>query len=112
MNLSSDCFIFLIPNFDYLSINGNRNWVYVVSSSEMHYLSIGQWLTLSPIENLQVFKSSLAKLEDLNLILRERRLRWFGHVERSTGTCDIEIVGRRGREAQANMEETDGEGLP
>ena len=22
----------------------------------------------------------LAKLEDLNLILRERRLRWFGHV--------------------------------
>ena len=57
------------------------------------------------------------ELEDLDLILRERRLRWFGHVERSSGavrtTCDIQIDGRRrgGREAQANMEETDGEGL-
>ena len=40
------------------------------------------------------------QLEDLNLILRERRLRWFGHVERSSGAirtaCD--------REAQAHME--------
>ena len=42
----------------------------------------------------------LAKLEDLNLILREIRLRWFGHVERSSGAvrtaCDIQIDGRRG----------------
>ena len=44
----------------------------------------------------------LAKLdlEDLNLILRERRLRWFGHVERSSGAkrtaCDIQIDGRGG----------------
>ena len=43
----------------------------------------------------------LAKLEldDLNLILRETRLRWFGHVERSSGAirtaCDILIDGRR-----------------
>ena len=38
---------------------------------------------------LQYFKSSepLAKLEleDLDLILRERRLHWFGHVEHSSG---------------------------
>ena len=61
----------------------------------------------------------LAKLEDLDLILRERRLRWFGHVERSSGAirtaCDIQIDGRRGeggREAQTNMEDTDGERLP
>ena len=44
------------------------------------------------------------ELEDLDLILRERRLRWFGHVERSSGAirtaCDIQIDGRRwGREA-------------
>ena len=57
------------------------------------------------------------QLEDLNLILRERRLRWFWHVERSSGAirtaCDIQIDGRRrGREAQANMEETDRERLP
>ena len=36
----------------------------------------------------------------LDLILRERRLRWFGHVERSSGAirnaCDIQIDGRRG----------------
>ena len=44
------------------------------------------------------------ELEALHLILRERRLRWFGHVERSSGTvrtaCDIKI------EVQADMEET------
>ena len=44
----------------------------------------------------------LAKLEfeDLHLILRERRLRWLGHVEHSSGAirsaCDIQIEGWRG----------------
>ena len=44
----------------------------------------------------------LAKLglEDLNLILREKRLRWFGHVERSSSAIkcasDIEVEGKRG----------------
>ena len=41
------------------------------------------------------------ELEDLNLILRERRLRWFGNVEHSSGAvrtaCDIQIDGRRGQ---------------
>ena len=40
------------------------------------------------------------ELEDLDLILRERKLCWFGHVERSRGAirtaCDIQIDGRRG----------------
>ena len=40
------------------------------------------------------------ELEDLDLILRERNLRWFGHVERSSGAvrtaCYIQIEGRRG----------------
>ena len=35
------------------------------------------------------------ELEDLNFILRERRLPWFGHVEHSSGAvrtaCDIQI---------------------
>ena len=43
-------------------------------------------------------KELLAKLKDLDLILRER-LHWFGHVERSSGAvrtaCDIQIDGRR-----------------
>ena len=40
------------------------------------------------------------ELEDRDLILRERRLLWFGHVERSSGAIrtasDIQIDGRRG----------------
>ena len=35
-----------------------------------------------------------------SIILRERRLRWFGHVERTSGAirtaCDIQIEGKRG----------------
>ena len=53
-------------------------------------------------EDVATVRSSklLAKLEDLNLILRERKLRWFGHVEPSSGAvktaCDIQIDGRWG----------------
>ena len=40
------------------------------------------------------------ELEDLDLILRERGLLWFGHVERPNGAvraaCDIGIDGRQG----------------
>ena len=40
------------------------------------------------------------QLEDLDLILRDRRLCWLGHVERSSGAirtaCDIQIEGRQG----------------
>ena len=42
----------------------------------------------------------LAKLEHLNLILRERRLRWFEHEEHSSGAvrtaCDVQIDGMWG----------------
>ena len=38
-------------------------------------------------------------IEDLALILKERRLRWCGHVERSYGAvktaCDIQVVDKR-----------------
>ena len=47
--------LLLIQDFDYRSKNGKRNWVSALLSSEMHYLSIGQGLTLSPLENYQVF---------------------------------------------------------
>ena len=43
---------------------------------------------------------SKLQLEDPYLILRERRLRWFGDVERSSGairtSSDIQIEGRWG----------------
>ena len=39
-------------------------------------------------------------VEDLDLILKERRLRWYGHVERSSGAIktafDIQVDGKRG----------------
>ena len=39
-------------------------------------------------------------IEDLDLILKERRLRWYGDVERSNGAVrtvfDIQVDGKRG----------------
>ena len=39
-------------------------------------------------------------IEDLDLILKERRLRWYGHVERSIGAVktavDLQVDGKRG----------------
>ena len=39
-------------------------------------------------------------IEDLDLILKERRLRWYGHVERSSGAIkrafDIQVDGKHG----------------
>ena len=41
------------------------------------------------------------ELEDLDLILQERRLRWLGHVKHSSGevriACDIQIDGIGGQ---------------
>ena len=40
------------------------------------------------------------EIEDLDLILKERRLRWYGQVERSNGAVktafDIQVNGKRG----------------
>ena len=66
---------------------------------------IGQICSIKS-EDLATVRSSelLAKLEleDLDLILRERRLCWFGHVKCSSDAirtaCDIQIDGRRGPE--------------
>ena len=62
---------------------------------------IRQTCSIKPEDVATVWSSELlAKLEHLNLILRERRLRWFGHVERSSAAvrtaCDIQIDGRQG----------------
>ena len=64
---------------------------------------IRQICSIKP-EDVATVRSSelLAKLEleDLDHILRERRLRWFGHVECSSGAirtaCEIQIDGRPG----------------
>ena len=40
------------------------------------------------------------KIDDLKVILREKRLRWFGHVERSSGAikivCDMQVEEKHG----------------
>ena len=64
---------------------------------------IRQICSIKPEDVARVRSSELLaklQLEDLNLILRERRLRWFGHVERSSGAIrtayDMQIDGKRG----------------
>ena len=64
---------------------------------------IRQICSIKPEDVAAVRSSKLLarlELEDLDLISRERRLHWFGHVERSSGAvrtaCDIQIDGRWG----------------
>ena len=44
-------------------------------------------------------------IEDLDLILKERRLCWYGHVERSNDAvkidCDIQVDGKHGPDMEA-----------
>ena len=50
-------------------------------------------------------------IEDLDLILKERRLRWYGHVERSNGAVktafDIQVDGKRRPGRPKDMEAAD-----
>ena len=64
---------------------------------------IRQICSIKPEDVARVRSSELLvklQLEDLDLILRERRLRWFGHVERSSGAIrtayDMQIDGKPG----------------
>ena len=65
---------------------------------------IRQIYSIKPEDAATVRSSKLhakLELEDINLILRERRLRWFRHVECSScairTACDIQIKDRRGQ---------------
>ena len=58
VNLSSDCFTknsFWSKTLTIKEKKCKRNWVSALLPSEMHFLSIGQGLTQSPMENCQVF---------------------------------------------------------
>ena len=64
---------------------------------------IRQICSIKPEDVARVRSSELLaklQLEDLDLILRERRLHWFGHVARSSGAIrtayDMQIDGKRG----------------
>ena len=80
---------------------------------------IRQICSIKPEDVARVRSSELLaklQLEDLDLILRERRLPWFGmwsvRVVQSEQHMICRLTASGGREAQANMEETDREGLP
>ena len=64
---------------------------------------IRQICNVKPQDTANIRSSELLawlSIEDLDLILKERRLHWYGHVECSNGAVktafDIQIVGRRG----------------
>ena len=60
---------------------------------------IRQFCNVKPEDVASVRSNELlAKLEidDLEVFLREKRLRWFGQVERSSGARDMQIEGKRG----------------
>ena len=75
------------------------------NSIDLNEMTLSELSQLMEPEDVATVRSSelLAKLqlEDLNLILRDRRLCWFGPVELSSGAnrtvCDIQIEGRRGK---------------
>ena len=78
---------------------------------------IRQICSIKPEDVARVRSSELLANLQLEDILRERRLHWFWHVASSSGAIrtayDMQIDGKRGgREAQANMEETDRKRLP
>ena len=80
---------------------------------------IRQICNVKPQDSHHQVQSSeiLARLgiEDLGLILKERRLRWYGHVERSNGTVttafDLQVDDAWAWETQNDKETADREGL-
>ena len=80
-----------------------RGHVYLQHLQHNDRAMIRQICSIKPEDVATVRSSELLarlQLEDLDLILRERRLRWFGHVEGSSGAIrtayDIQIEGRWG----------------
>ena len=58
-------------------------------------MQVALWATIRSTELL-----TRLGIEDLDIIPKERRLRWFGHMERSNGAVktafDIQAAGKRG----------------
>ena len=56
---------------------------------------------------------ALLGIDDLDLILKERRLHWYGHVEHSNGAVktafDIQVDGKRWASGRPKMEAADRE---
>ena len=68
-----------------------------------HRAMIGQICNVKPRDIVTTRSNELLAwlgIEDLDLILKDRRLRWYGHEEHSNGAVktafDIQVDGKRG----------------
>ena len=86
-------------------LHASETWPLTKTNLQRNDMAIIRQICSIKPEYVAMVRSSevLAKLEleDLDLILRERMLCWFGHLERSSGAvrtaCDIQIDCRRGQ---------------
>ena len=86
-------------------LHANESWPLTKTNLQRYDRAmIRQICSIKPEDVATVRPSELLaklELEDLDLILREKMLRWFGLEERSSGAvrtaCGIKIEGRRGQ---------------
>ena len=86
-------------NGEWIHLWGSKSAIFIVAS-----FSTGFYSERVKPQDTGTIRSIalLARLgiEDLDLILKERRLRWYGHVERSNGAVktafDIQVNGKCG----------------
>ena len=84
-------------------LHASETWSLTKMNLQCNNRSIIRQICSIKSEDVATVRSSelLAKLQldDLDLILRDRRFPWFGHVEHSSGavrtSCDIQIDGRQ-----------------
>ena len=83
-------------------LHANENWPNLQHLQRNDRAMIRQICNVRPQDIVTIRSSDLLVwlgIEDLDLILKERRLRWYGHMEHSNGAVktafDIQIDGKR-----------------
>ena len=82
--------------------HASETWPLIKTNLQRNYRTMIRQICSIKLGDVATVKSrklqAKLELEDLDLVLRERRLCWFGHVERSNGAvktaCDIQVDGR------------------
>ena len=81
----------------------SKQWKFMVNSNMLDTKPIRQICNVKPQDTVTTRSSELLArlgIEDLDLILKERRLCWYGHVERSNGAVrtafDMQVDGKCG----------------
>ena len=103
-------YVYSSPIQSYM-LHASETWPLTKTNLQCNDRAMIRQICMIKPEDVATVRSNelLAKLEleDLDFILRERRLCWFGHVECSSGTVITACWQAGAREAQANLEETD-----